>query len=125
EREENGLVKTQTNNSTFSITETNDCNNVHIEENDGLFSFVASNKKTKYKKLVVAKADLVKQIMKLNIDLKWSHEIIATEISSFMKFRGQFLSFALKRFVSQEIKSLKSRDIELRKVLYNVKQHNL
>ncbi|EMG50864.1 hypothetical protein SBY92_001635 [Candida maltosa Xu316] len=94
-----------------------------IEEDHGFLSnFVGTSKKTKYKKLIVDKSEAVKHIMKLNIEIKWFHEKIASEISNFLKFRTEFLRFGIKRYTEEEIKKLKQNNIELAKYLYNIKQ---
>lgn len=93
-----------------------------LEEDQGFLSnFVGTSKKTKYKKLIVDKSEAVKNIMKLNTEIKWAHEIIASEISNFLKFRTEFLRFGIKRYINEEVKNLKQRNVELSKVLYNIK----
>ncbi|RCK66892.1 hypothetical protein Cantr_03204 [Candida viswanathii] len=93
-----------------------------LEEEHGFLSnFVGTSKKTKYKKLIVDKSEAVKAIMKLNLEIKWAHEVIASEISNFLKFRTEFLRFGIKRYINEEIKNLRQRNIELAKVLYNIK----
>ena len=83
-----------------------------------LSNFVGTSKKARYKKLVVEKSEIVKNIMKLNLEIKWSHELIAAEISDFLKFRTEFLRFGIKRYISEEIKLLKQRSTELSKYVF-------
>ncbi|CAK9440300.1 uncharacterized protein LODBEIA_P44000 [Lodderomyces beijingensis] len=118
---ENALTKVATNGSAYSASDNDNIPDIK-DEGEGLFGF-GTGKKSKYKKLVVSKADLVKKIMNLNAELKLSHEIIATEISKFMKFRGQFLVFALKQFVKEDLRSMRNRQLELEKALYRIKNH--
>ena len=115
----NGESYTSRSNSLLSIPQTPE---EEIEEDHGFLSnFVGTSKKTKYKKLVVDKSEAVKNIMKLNMEIKWAHETIASEISNFLKFRTEFLRFGVKRYINEEIKNSKQRKIELSKVLYNIK----
>ncbi|KAI5957575.1 hypothetical protein KGF57_003269 [Candida theae] len=90
-----GLHRTRTNSSLFSTSSHTHADFVP-DESEGLNLFgLGSTKRNRYKRMVVSKADLVKQIMKLNIDLKWEYEIIATQISNFLTFRSKFLKFGL------------------------------
>lgn len=119
--EAENLHRTGTNSSLFS-TSTHTHAELIPDESEGLNLFgLGSSKRNRYKKLVVSKADLVKQIMKLNIDLKWEYEIMATQISNFLTFRTQFLKFGLSIYVKEEIRCLKQRQLELSKYLYRVK----
>ena len=92
-----------------------------LEEDRGFYRILLVQAKTKYKKLIVDKSEAVKNIMKLNTEIKWAHEIIASEISNFLKFRTEFLRFGIKRYINEEVKNLKQRNVELSKVLYNIK----
>ncbi len=93
------------------------------DDNLGFLSnFVGTSKKARYKKLVVEKSEIVKNIMKLNLEIKWSHELIAAEISDFLKFRTEFLRFGIKRYISEEIKLLKQRSTELSKYVFLVRK---
>ena len=116
----NTLSRTPTNSSDYTACNS-DVPNTVVDDSEGIFNLLASSKRSKYKKLVVARADLVKQIMKLNVEIKWLHEIIATELSQFIKFRGRFLEFSTKLFVNEEMRSLRKRKLELEKFLYKVK----
>ncbi|ODV78952.1 UPF0507 protein [Suhomyces tanzawaensis NRRL Y-17324] len=78
------------------------------------------SKRSRYKKLVLIKADKIKQIMKLNVDIKWDHEALASEISTLLKFKSNFMRFAVKRFTAEEIQRLHHRNYQLQKVLQNV-----
>ncbi|KAI5953947.1 hypothetical protein CANMA_004786 [Candida margitis] len=116
-----GLRRTGTNSSLFSTSTHTHADSIP-DESEGLNLFgLGSSKRNRYKRLVVSKADLVKQIMKLNIDLKWEYEIMATQISNFLTFRTQFLKFGLSIYVREEIRCLKQRQLEWRKILYRVK----
>jgi hypothetical protein len=79
------------------------------------FSNIIENKRTRYKKLIMSKSEKVKQIMKLNIEIKSDHEIIAAEISNFLQFKAKFIQFAIKRYVFQSIKQCESRKYHLLK----------
>lgn len=121
ESEVDGLHRTGTNSSLFS-TSTHTYAELIPDESEGLNLFgLGSSKRNRYKRLIVSKADLVKQIMKLNIDIKWEYEIIATQISNFLTFRSQFLKFGVSMYVKEEIRCLKERNLEMRKILYRVK----
>ena len=63
---------------------------------EGFYRILLVQAKTKYKKLIVDKSEAVKNIMKLNTEIKWAHEIIASEISNFLKFRTEFYGSVLK-----------------------------
>ncbi|KAK6464466.1 UPF0507 protein [Scheffersomyces coipomensis] len=88
-----------------------------------LFNFgnIMESKKVRYKKLVLSKSDKVKQIMKLNVQLKWDHELVALEITNFLKLRSELLAFGIKDFTKQEILRLKNRHLELSTMLFNIK----
>lgn len=121
EDEVESLHRTGTNSSLYS-TSTHTHADLIPDESEGLSLFgLGSSKRNRYKRLVVSKADLVKQIMKLNIDLKWEYEIMATQISNFLTFRSQFLKFGLSMYTKEEIRCLNQRHLELRKILYRVK----
>ena len=87
------------------------------------FSNIIESKKARYKKLLMTKSEKVKQIMKLNVDIKWEHEVVASEISSFLKFRCDFLRFGVKTYVNSETKRIRNNSIELRKLLRDVKNN--
>ncbi|CAI5759651.1 unnamed protein product [Candida verbasci] len=110
EPEDTKITKT---NSSLSI---NPLPETEFDDESGLFSFKKS-KKTRYKNLINEKSNCVDQIKKLNIEIKYQHEIIAAEISNYFKFRNDFLKFGIKQFAKQELKSLKQRNLELKNYL--------
>ncbi|KAG7662893.1 uncharacterized protein J8A68_003577 [[Candida] subhashii] len=115
--EDGGTISRTISGQTLSI---NPIPENEIEEDTAFFSF-GERRKTKYKKLIVAKSEKVKQIMKLNFDIRWGHEIIAAEISNFLKFRTEFLRFGIKVFNNGEIRRLKQRKLELQSILKDLK----
>ncbi|KAI5958977.1 uncharacterized protein KGF55_005631 [Candida pseudojiufengensis] len=113
---EPALTKTRTNSSVYSVTQ----NNVQDNESEGFFAF-GKTKKSKYKDLLLSKASLVEKLMKLNLDLKYEFELIATEISNFLKFKTNFLQFGIKIYLKEELINSRKRLLELNKVLYKIK----
>lgn len=77
---------------------------ITFEGNDGYFNFITENKRSKYNRLIALKGEKVDKIMKLNVEIKIDHEIIASEISNFLQFRSNLLQFGVKKFVFQSIK---------------------
>jgi hypothetical protein len=67
------------------------------------FSSITKNKTARYKQLIMAKSDKIKQIVDLNREIKLEHEIIAGEISNFLQFKPNFFSLAIKRYISMSI----------------------
>lgn len=88
------------------------------------FSFgnIIENKKARYKKLLLMKAEEIKKIMKLNAELKFDHETIAAEISNFLKFKSNFINLCIKRYVKSTICLSKVRNYELSKLLNSCKR---
>ncbi|RLV96036.1 hypothetical protein JA1_000577 [Spathaspora sp. JA1] len=94
-----------------------------IQEDDSFFNLgFGDSKKTRYKKLLMTKVDKVEQIMKLNVEINYNYEIVAFEISNFMKFKTEFLRFTMKQFVKDELVRLKHYNVQLTKVLIDLKQ---
>lgn len=94
-----------------------------VDDDSGFGSFfnfgnIMENKKSRYKKVLLAKSEEVKKIMKLNVDIKVNHEAIASEISQFMRFRSEFMTLALKRVASDNITNLRNRNFELLTMLH-------
>lgn len=81
------------------------------------FASIIENKKARYKKLLLMKAEEIKKIMKLNAELKFDHECIAAEISNFLKFKSNFINLGIKRYVRSSLCFLKIRKYELTKLL--------
>ncbi|KAK6458639.1 UPF0507 protein [Scheffersomyces xylosifermentans] len=108
--------------STFSIDPIPDLD-LEDDSTNAFFNFsnIMESKRTRYKKLIFTKSEKVKQIMKLNVDLKWEHEVIASEISSFLKFRSDFLRFGIKMFTKDELRRLKNSKMEQEKLLRDMR----
>lgn len=81
------------------------------------FGNILENKKLRYKKLLLMKAEEIKKIMKLNAELKLDHESIAAEISNFLKFKSDFINLGIKRYVRSNLCRLRARQYELEKLL--------
>ncbi|KAI5951813.1 hypothetical protein KGF54_004888 [Candida jiufengensis] len=118
---ESELTKTRTNTSVYSMNSQSKLDDDNEEETEGFFAF-GKSKKSKYKELLVLKVSLVEKLMKLNLELKYEFEIIATEISNFLKFKTNFLQFGIKQYIKEEIRCLKQRKLELNKTLYRIKK---
>ncbi|KAK6198127.1 UPF0507 protein [Scheffersomyces amazonensis] len=88
-----------------------------------LFNFgnILESKKARYKKLVMTKSEKVKQILKLNVQLKWDHELVAVEITKFLKLRSHLLSYGIKEFTKFELIRLKNRHLELSQALFSLR----
>ncbi|KAM9904813.1 hypothetical protein OXX79_002527 [Metschnikowia pulcherrima] len=87
-------------------------------EEVSFFSFgIIDSKKSRYKKLVLAKSEQVKLLMDLNVDLKLEHEALAAEISQFLEYRTGALKFGIKQFTRKSLVSLRNRHYELSKLL--------
>lgn len=107
--------------STFSLEGAT----IEEEENSGLFfNFAFDNKSLKYKRLLLEKSEQVAALMALNVEIKMHHEAIALETSHFFTFRGGFVNFAIKQFVSGHIVLLRHRHYELQRVLLNIRKIN-
>lgn len=89
-------------------------------ESTSFFNFGIENKKSRYRRLLLLKAEEVKQIMNLNSSIKLQHETMAMEISQFFKFRSGFLIFATKQFTNVHLISLRQRHLELVKLRQSV-----
>ena len=76
-------------------------------------SSVLENKSHRFEKLVVMKSDELRKFIRISIDLKLEHEAIASEISSFLNYKSNFIAFALHRFTKVSLCSLKNRIDEL------------
>lgn len=86
------------------------------------FGNIIENKKARYKKLLLMKAEEIKKIMKLNAELKFDHEAIAAEISNFLKFKSNFINLGIKRYVKSSLCLLRIRNYELAKLLNSCKR---
>ncbi|GEQ66979.1 hypothetical protein JCM33374_g642 [Metschnikowia sp. JCM 33374] len=82
------------------------------------------NKKSRYKKLVLAKSEEVKRLMDLNVDIKLDHEALAGEISQFLEYRSGALQFGFKQFTRKSLLSLRTRHYELSKILCDTRSSN-
>lgn len=91
------------------------------DENRSFFSFGLENKKSRYRRLLLAKADEVKKIMNLNGEIKLEHEAIASETSKFLKYKSEFLLYAMKRFTDNHLVSLRQRLYELETLQLSLK----
>lgn len=78
------------------------------------FSFGIENKRSRYKRLLMVKAEEVKLIMDLNSEIKLDHELIASEISKFLKFRSNFINYSIKQFTTEQLSTLQNRHYELK-----------
>ncbi|EGW33440.1 uncharacterized protein SPAPADRAFT_71288 [Spathaspora passalidarum NRRL Y-27907] len=114
--ETNGTTSRRNSASTLELTDTIP-ENIQQEEESFFTVTFGETKKARYRKLLLSKSDKVKQIMKVNIEIKYSYEIIAFEISNFMKFKTEFLRFSIGQFVIGEAIRLKHFNVELAKVL--------
>lgn len=113
--------------STFSTDEITDFDDEEDEAAPSLFNFgaILESKKTKYKKLVKQKADLVKQVIKMNSEIKHDHDLIATEISDFLKYKSTFVEFAIKLYVVSILSHVQDRKCTLQKRLLKLKSSKL
>lgn len=94
-----------------------------ISENSSFFNFgIIDSKKSRYKKLLLAKAEEVKKVMNLNADIKIDHELIAAEISQFMSFRSGFFSLGIKHFCEYHLLLLRTRNQELERLLWSIRR---
>ncbi|CAK7902407.1 hypothetical protein CAAN1_07S02564 [[Candida] anglica] len=84
------------------------------------FSSLIESKHTRYKKLVLQNSEEIKKIMSLNVQLKMEHETLAAEISSFLKYKSDFLALSLKIFTKRSIRIAFQRQSELQKSLYQI-----
>lgn len=97
--------------------------NLEIKEEASFFNFgLVDNKKTKYKKLLLLKADSVASLLELNQEIKVEHEQIATSISRFLPFRSKYFSFGLKRVAQSTLTLMRVRLFELKKIQHEVKK---
>lgn len=91
---------------------------IEDEESSSTFNFGFDNKKSRYRKLLYSKAEEVKKVMDLNVEIKIDHEAIAAEMSQFLSFRSGFMAFAIKQFTSATLVQLRHRQYELEKTLH-------
>lgn len=87
-----------------------------------LFSLgnMIESKKARYRKLVQLKSEDVKRIMRLNAEIKHDHEHIASEMSHFLRFRAQMVTYGIKQSVHHTLRALLGRQLELATVLKSV-----
>lgn len=71
------------------------------------FSFGLENKKLRYKRLLLLKNDEIKTIINLNLEIKYDHELVASEISNFLTFKSNFVLYSFKQFTQLTIQGLK------------------
>lgn len=71
------------------------------------FTFGLENKKLRYKRLLLLKNDEIKTIINLNLEIKYDHELIASEISNFLTFKANSILFSFKQFTQLTIQGLK------------------
>lgn len=116
----NGEIRKYENTQVTNTIATNEgvSNEEYQQNSDTLSSFfnfssIIESKQTKYKKLLYSKAEMIKKILSLNVDLKLEHEALAAEISSFLKFKAEFLIFSFKFFAKTSAKLTKERMREL------------
>lgn len=86
------------------------------EASTSFFNFGLENKKSRYKRLLVAKADEVKKIMNLNREIKVEHEEIALEISRLLKFKSEFICYGIKQMCQRNLMVLREGEYELARV---------
>lgn len=91
------------------------------ESASSTFFGLIDNKKSRYRKLLCFKAEEVKKVMDLNVEIKLDHEAIAAEISSFLAFRSGFMKFAIKQFTNASLVLLRHRQYELTKTLHETR----
>lgn len=84
------------------------------EMDDGGFFGLLENKRTKVKRVYEAKRDKIQAMMKLNVEIKLDHEVIAAEVSDFLRFKSAFMKFAIKMHVQSEIRHHKERAMAIR-----------
>lgn len=85
------------------------------------FSLILESKETKYKKLLTTKAEVIKKIMNLNVQIKLEHEALAAEISAFLKYKSDFLYNSLKVFGKVSVTKRKKRKYELEKFIHRLR----
>lgn len=111
--------------STFSSEEVADFEDDEEEQSaSSIFNFgaILESKKSKYKKLTKQKADLIKQVIKMNSEIKCDHDLIASEISDFLKYKSTFIEFAIKKYVVSILGYVQHRKCILQKRLLSLKQ---
>lgn len=92
------------------------------DKNGSFFSFgLIENKKSRYRKLLLLKAEQVKKVMELNVDIKMDHEAIAAEISQFLTFRSGFTRLSIRIFTEAHLVLLRHRSYELSRMLHGCK----
>lgn len=91
------------------------------ESKTSTFFGLIDSKKSRYRKLLHMKAEEVKKLMELNVEIKLDHEVIAAEISHFLAFRLGFIAFAIKQFTKSSLVLLRHRHYELTKTLHTTK----
>lgn len=84
------------------------------------FSFGLENKKSRYKRLLLLKADEVKKIIQMNAEIKLEHEEIASEISRLLRFKSEFMCFGIKQFTIKNLIALKQGQYELTQILNSI-----
>ncbi|OBA22137.1 hypothetical protein METBIDRAFT_39900 [Metschnikowia bicuspidata var. bicuspidata NRRL YB-4993] len=93
-------------------------------EDGFFFSFgLIDSKKSRYRKLVLAKSEEVKKLMDLNVDIKIVHEALAAEISQFLEYRSGALKFGIRQFTNRSLVLLRNRHFELSKLLYGTRTY--
>lgn len=104
-------VRRSTYSSEPALPETEDHDNSY-------FSFgLVDSKRTRYKKLVMAKLEEVKRLIDLNAEIKLEHEAIAAEISQFFEYRSGVLELGIRRLVTQTLLQTRKRLLGLQKLV--------
>lgn len=97
---------------------------IPLEEDETKLTFfgLIDSKKSRYRKLLLLKAEEVEKLMDLNVEIKLDHETIAAEISHFLVFRLGFMTFAIKQFTNSALVLLRHRHYELTRTLHETRR---
>lgn len=85
-----------------------------IKKKRSFFSNILETRKINYEMKVIKQYKMCRlKLMTLSNDVKYNHEMLATEVSNFMEFKEVFLKYAMKVFVSEELRRLRCHKTSL------------
>ncbi|RKP29924.1 hypothetical protein METBISCDRAFT_23820 [Metschnikowia bicuspidata] len=91
---------------------------IDIPDETSFFNFgLVDSKRSRYKKILMLKAEGVKRLMDLNDEIRRDHERLAASISQFLPFRAGYLVFCVKRLVQATLLQLRVRRSQLHRYL--------
>lgn len=104
----NASKNRQNNTNTLAVPSSVNSNTNQVRKKRSFLSNLIESRRTSHEAKILKQYKITRlKLMLLSGDVRFNHESLATEMSSFLEFKKLFLRYAVKVFVKDEIKNLK------------------